>query len=380
MPSLKTHIVLICVLAGYFITVECRNYLKDSYKNSPDINLKKTLNSHSAITNWLNNLLTKGKLKNIGKSNAIKALIAKLNKNEKGNKKRWSKRNLRNGIEVQEFLHKLNNFINQNTHNAYYEIRNDCNFGFGKPSKACKRHKSRRNAVKKSKKSRNNKEKDYNNYTQHLVVERSRYRSSSSSSENETPVERQKSRFKIVHNDKRKKVSSKSSESEDQSRESYSDESDDINKLNESDEKPNESYEKPNESYEKPNESYEKHYESNDKPNSFQDSNSDADTDATVENNQHTANSDESANENTERESSVKHPDTEYMYLQGTRLQKPDFRAGRGFKRARRHDRLPYFLPKRFKWDDDMIHHLDTYWRVGIGAYDSSKKYRTNWH
>ncbi|XP_063631135.1 uncharacterized protein LOC134802409 [Cydia splendana] len=367
MPSLKTHIVLICVLAGYIITVECRNVVKDSYKNSPDINLKKTLNSHSAITNWLNNLLTKGKLKNIGKQNAIKALITKLNKNGKGNKKRWSKRNLRNGIEVQEFLHKLNNFINQNTHNAYYEKRSDCNFGFGKPSKACKRHKSRRNAVKKSKKARNNKEKDYNNYKQHMVVERSRYRSSAS--ENETPLERQMSRFKIVDN-KHKKVSKKSSESEDQSREAYSDESDD---------RSNESDEKPNESYEKPNESYEKHYQSDDKPNTFQDSNSDADTDATVENNQHTENSDESANENTERESSIKHPDTEYMYLQGTRLQKPDFRAGRGFKRARRHDRLPYFLPKRFKWDDDMIHHLDTYWKAGINAYDSSKKYRY-WH
>ncbi|XP_063371846.1 uncharacterized protein LOC134660077 [Cydia amplana] len=353
MLSLRTLIVFICVLAGYFITVECRNVVEDSYKNSPDINRKKPLHSHSGITNWLKNLLTKVKLKKIRKPNAIKALIAKLIKNEKGNKKLFSKRNLRNGIEVQEFLHKLNNFINQNTHNAYYEKRSDCNFGFGNPSKACKRHKSRRNAVRKSKKTRNNKEKDYNNYAQHLVIERAR--SSSSSSENETPVGRQKSRFRIVDN-KRKKVIKQSSESEDQSREAYSDESDD----------------NPNESYEKPNESYEK-------PNSFEHSNFDEDTDATVENNKQTAKSDESSNENTERESSVKHPDAKYMYLQGTRLQRPDLRTGRGFKSARRQDRLPYFLPKRYKWEKGMLHNLDTYWKVGINSYDTNNKYPHIW-
>ncbi|XP_063545108.1 uncharacterized protein LOC134753236 [Cydia strobilella] len=365
MQSLRTHIVVICVLAVYFITVECRNVIKDSYKNSQDINRNKTLNSHSSIINWLKNLVTQGKLKKIRKPNAIKALIAKLIKNENGYKKRLSKRNLRNGI--QEFLHKLNNFINQNTHNAYYEKRNDCNFGFGNPSRACKRHRSRRNAVKKSKKALNNKEKDYNNYAQHLVIERAKYISSSSSSENETPVERQKSRFMIVDNE-RKKVFKKSLESEDQSREAYSDESDD--KANESDEQPNESYEEPYESYEKP-------YESDDKPSKSEHSNFDEDTDATVENKEQTAKSDESSNEYTERESSVKHLDAKYMYLQGTRLQRPDFRTGRGFKSNRRQDRLPHFLPKRYKWDNGMIHNLDTYWKVGMNSYGSNKKYRT---
>ncbi|XP_061727008.1 putative uncharacterized transmembrane protein DDB_G0290641 [Cydia pomonella] len=361
MPSLRTHIVLICVLAGYFITGECRNVIKESYRNNPD---KKTLNSRSSLTVWLNNLLTEGKLKRIGKPNAIKALISKLIKKEKGNKKRTSKRNLRNGIEVQDFLHKLNNFINQNTHNAYYEKRKDCNFGFGSPSRACKRHKFRRNAVKKSKKARINKEKQFNNYAQHLVVERAKYKSSSSSSEIEAPSERQNSRFRIVDN-KRKKVINKSSESEYQSREAYSDESDD--KANEYDEKSNESDENQNESDENPN-------ESDEKPN---ESNLDEDTDVTVENNEQTGKSDESENENSERETSVKQPDAKYMYLQGTRLQRPDFRTGRGFKSARKQDRLPYFLPKRYKWDDSMIYNLDTYWNVGINSYDSIKNSRT---